>query len=363
MHPIQQESDSAERGLTENTPPARSNLLRRWAKRALTVVLLVIWCWCLGAALSIDEPYSIGLAMLMTVAVLAIPVWVIVGKLKRWPENWRRLPPFALLLFVWFSLLGLFAVLVPSNERQWSLAQQTLPQAKIEGDQITIKGIRSFRYGPTTGQLSTYEDQYDLNNLESVWFGVDRFTDLEPMAHTFLSFGFADGSHRANYLSFSVETRREAGEDSYSPLRGIYNNYELIYVIADEQDVLSVRSDVRENVVQLYPVKATSEMAKRLFLDMLQRANGLHESPEFYHTLKNNCTNNIVYHVNKLVDDPISTWQRRVMFPGYSDWLAMELGLLDTELPLDEARVHFRIDQRVKAYDGTVPFSDFIRSR
>jgi hypothetical protein len=361
LHPIELETNSSEAVPSQPVSSAQT-WPRRWAERLLKVMLAVIWCWCLGAAFSIDEPYSFGLSMLMAIVVLAIPVWAFIGRLKGWSIRWRRLPV-AMLLLVWFSLWGLLVILIPSNERQWSLAQQALPQAIIEGEQVTIEGIRSFRYGPAAGKTSTYTDQYDLSQLESVWFGVDRFTDLEPMAHTFLSFGFAAGSHRSNYLAFSVETRREVDEDSYSPLRGIYNNYELIYVIADEQDVLSVRSDVRENIVQLYPVKTTPDAARHLFLDMLQRANGLHESPEFYHTLKNNCTNNIVYHVNKLVEDPISTWQRRIICPGYSDWLAMELGLIDTELPLAEAREHFRIDQKVKSYDGTVPFSEFIRSK
>ena len=158
-------------------------------------------------------------------------------------------------------LILLYSTLQPTHDRQWSIAQQNLPHAIIDGDQVEILNIRSFRYGPVN-ETQTYSDQYDLNQLESVWFGVDRFTDFEPMAHTFLSFGFAPGNHRTNYLAFSVETRREKSEEMYSPLRGIYKNYEMIYVIADEQDVLSVRlgrSPARGSALSGQSDKGTSE--------------------------------------------------------------------------------------------------------
>lgn len=267
----------------------------------------------------------------------------------------------------------------PSHERDWGEAQSILPFAefsKSEGtklpsknneavsEQVVVNNIRATRYGPhASGDSSRYSDTYDLSKLKSVWFGVDRFTEVEPLAHTFLSFEFEPGSQKTNFLAFSVETRREKDELTYSPIRGIFNNYEVIYVIADEQDVLSVRSDVRSHVVQLYPVRATRQQARDMFVDMLKRANDLRQSPEFYHTLTSNCTNNIVYHTNKVLDQPISAWQRGVVFPGYSDWLAYRIGMIDTDLPLDEAREKFRIDQRVKAYPGVGDFSEFIRSQ
>ena len=267
----------------------------------------------------------------------------------------------------------------PSHDRDWNGAQSIMPQAEFSGvenansanqnkeaisQQVVINNIRATRYGPNASDSSNrYNDTYDLSKLKSVWFGVDRFTKVEPLAHTFLSFEFEPGSQRTNFLAFSVETRREKSELTYSPVRGIFNNYEMIYVIADEQDVLSVRSDLRSHVVQLYPVRATRQQAREMFVDMLNRANDLRRSPEFYHTLTSNCTNNIVYHTNKVLDQPISAWQRGVVFPGYSDWLAYRLGIIDTELPLDQARENFRIDQRVKAYPGVGDFSKFIRSQ
>ena len=329
---------------------------------------IAIWLWCIGFAYSLDDNNPTWITRLIALAIaVAIPILVI-----RFRRHRRWIPLTALVIVFAISLTS-FRLMKPSHDREWSIPQAQLPYADIQFDAasgqnlVVVNNIRAFRYGPSAsgdrGGDSHYNDTYDLEKLESVWFGVDRFTDVEPLAHTFLSFGFEEGSHRTNYLAFSVETRREKDELTYSPFRGIFNNYEIIYVIADEQDVLAVRSNVRENVVQLYPVRATRDQARAMLLDMLQRANSIRDNPEFYHTLTSNCTNNIVSHTNKVLDEPISAWQQGVVFPGYSDWLAHRLGIIDTDLPLAEAREKFRIDQRVKVYDGTSDFSKFIRER
>ncbi|MFK7768489.1 MAG: DUF4105 domain-containing protein [Mariniblastus sp.] len=328
----------------------------------LWFIAVLIWIWCIACAGSLDDyiPKWLGACIVGLIAI-GIPLLLFFF----WSA---RLAPTFALIAVFIALNGWLICLTPTHDRDWGIAQATLPYAKITGsesDEIAeVNNIRSFRYGPVSPKHSShYSDKFKLSKLKRVWFGVDRFTTAEPLAHTFLSFEFEPGSHKTNFLAFSVETRREKDEDFYSPIRGCFNNYEIIYVIADEQDVLSIRSDVRENVVQLYPIRATQQQTIAMFKDMLKRTNGIHKTPEFYHTLTNNCTNNIVYHTNNVLNAPISAYQRGVVFPGYSDWLAYQLGIIDTELPLVEARERFRIDQRVKNWDGKSDFSEFIRER
>ena len=346
----------------------RNHFLGRWAVRirllAIGITCFVSWSWCIGFAFCMDDYISPVLAKFLGCSIaIGIPI-VFLGFRKKHPRL-----PLVCFLIVFLVCWLTHSLMKPTHDRAWGAAQATLPFAEIQTDtndqptSVVVRNIRANRYGPVApaGQ-SHYDDTYDLSKLESVWFGVDRFTEVEPLAHTFVSFGFSSGDHRSNYLAFSVETRREKDEQLYSPIRGIYNNYELIYVIADEQDVLSVRSDVRDHVVQLYPVRAAPDRIRAMFLDMLERTNAVRDQPEFYHTLSSNCTNNIVYHTNKVLQRPISSWERGVIFPGYSDWLAHRRGLIDTELSLEEAREHFRIDQRVKAFDGRRDFSEFIRT-
>ena len=164
---------------------------------------------------------------------------------------------------------------------------------------------------------------------------------------------------------FSVEARREKGEANYSPVRGIFNHYELHYVVATEQDMLTQRSSGQDRPIQLYPIRADKKRIQKMFVDIANRIHHLHQQPEFYHTLRNNCTNNIVAHANHAgrENEQINIWQRDIIFPGYSDWLAYQYGLIDTELSLRLAREKFRVDQRALQWDGDSDFSSFIRQR
>jgi len=192
----------------------------------------------------------------------------------------------ALAPFAWVRVFN-----QPSNERDWSPGQQVLPRAAIRGDRIAIENVRNFSYRTETDFEAKYETRrYDLARLDSLWLAVERSGAAPATAHSFLSFGFGD-----EYVAISVETREERGE-SYSPLAGLLRQYELMYVVADERDVLGLRTNLRRDPVYLYPVKTTREQMRRVFVEMLGRANRLAAAPEFYNTLTNNCTSNLVSH-------------------------------------------------------------------
>jgi hypothetical protein len=177
----------------------------------------------------------------------------------------------------------------PSADRDWSTDQRVLPRATLAGDKVTVHDLRNFSYRTVSDYVPHYESRtYDLNKLDSVWFMVERFGDTPGIAHTLLSFGFGD-----EYVAISVEIRKERGE-TYSPLKGLLRQYELMYVVADERDVIGLRTNFRRDPVYLYPVKTTPEKMRRVFVEMITRANKLAAEPEFYNTLTNNCTTNIV---------------------------------------------------------------------
>ena len=189
---------------------------------------------------------------------------------------------------------------------------------------------------------------------------VEPFDDWKGPAHTLLSFGF-EGESGVEYVAISVEIRKEEGEE-FSPWRGLVREYELMYVIGSEDDVIKVRTNFRKDDTYLYPIATDKEKMQWLFLSMLERANELKEQPEFYNTLTSTCTTNIVDHVNDMVEGRIP-FSYKVLLPGYSDELAYDLGLIDTDLSFEEAQDKFRIDELAQEYDeeGNVGFSQWIR--
>ena len=249
-----------------------------------------------------------------------------------------------------------WTALAPSNRREWQAEQRLMPRVRFDGSRVSIDNVRNFRWDPGTNARPSWDTRtYDLGALSSVWYVLTPFSrDRRGPAHAFVSFGFDDGTH----IAISVEARREQGEQ-YSIVRGLLKRFEIMYVVGDERDLIQQRV-VRGDDVYLYPLRASREQARLLFTDMLTRANDLHERPEFYGTLRNNCTTNLLEHVNRIADEPIR-YGRRILFPGYSDEVAHERGLIDTDLPLAEARAKFLINDRALGASGRTDYSQRIR--
>jgi hypothetical protein len=244
----------------------------------------------------------------------------------------------------------------PSLDRDWSPDQRVMPKAAIEGEKVTVDKVRNFAYRATDDYTPAYEQRtYDLAKLDSVWFVVEHFGDAPAIAHTFVSFGFG-----GEYVAISVEIRKERGE-VYSPVKGLLRQYELMYVVADERDVIGLRTNFRRDPVYLYPVKSTREQMRRMFLDMVERANRLGVEPEFYNSLTNNCTSNIVAHVNTLAPRSIP-FSYKTVFPAYSDKLAYELGLIPADQPFEKVQAAHRIDLIAQRASVGTDFSKLIRA-
>lgn len=245
----------------------------------------------------------------------------------------------------------------PSHTRDWAVGQEHLPRAQVIGDSVTIHKMRDFVYDSSGVTLANRyrTGHYHLDRIESVWFVLAPFeSDDRGPAHSFLSFGFSD----SQFVSISVEARKEKDE-TYSILKGMLKRYELMYVIGTETDLIKLRV-ARGDDVYLYPIKAAPEKVRLLFLQMLERANALAEEPEFYNTLTNNCTTNILKHANSVASRKIP-YGREVLLPGYADELARELGLIDTDLPIAEARRRFHINSRALQFWSDSAFSLAIR--
>jgi len=244
----------------------------------------------------------------------------------------------------------------PSNDRDWVPEHQVLARADFRGDQVHIHNVRNCEfYSYRDCLVDHYDKTYDLKKLKTIDFIMVPFNENRAIAHTFISFGFEGGE----YVGVSVEVRLERGE-SYDPAIGLLSQFELIYVVADERDLIRVRTEYRNVDVLVYRTTATPEMARKLFVDVMQRVNQLHDQPEFYDTFSNNCTTNIVRHINTLAPNRVP-YDYRVLLPGYADSLAYELGLIDNSVPFSEARRRARINDLALRYKSDPRFSQRIR--
>jgi hypothetical protein len=265
-----------------------------------------------------------------------------------------RRPPTKLTDFL--SQEELERAVTPSNHRRWEPYLAVLPYAELQGQQLTVRNIRNCEYLSENDYIVRHYDKtFDLNRLESVDFLVVPFKEAPSLAHTMLSFGFGEN----DYLVVSVEARLEEGQ-SYSTVKGLMRQYELMYVVADERDVIPLRTKHRDVDVYLYPTRTTPEQARMLLLDMMARANKLAFEPEFYDTFTNNCTTNIVNHINRIAPGKIAP-SVGVLLPGLSDRLAYDLGLLDTTDTFERTKQRALINRRANRYVAATDFSEKIR--
>lgn len=246
----------------------------------------------------------------------------------------------------------------PSNDRDWVDEQKVLPRAEIKGDQALVRNVRNAQFFSYRDCLvEHYDKTYNLAKIKSVDFIMVPFANNQAIAHTMLSFGF-EGDE---YVGVSVEVRLEKGE-SYNAAVGLFGQFELMYVVADERDLLPVRPEYRGVDVLLYRTTATPAQARALFVDVMKRVNTLHDKPEFYDTFRNNCTTNIVRHINALAPGKVP-FDYRVLLPGYADRLAYELGLIDNQLPFDEVRRRAVVTERIVQYKDDRNFSALVRGQ
>lgn len=246
--------------------------------------------------------------------------------------------------------------LFPSNLRNWSPDVAVLPYADIGDRTITVHNIRNVSYQSDSDYVvQHYDHTFDLNRIQGLDFIVVPFKGASALAHTMLSFDFRGDEH----LCLSVEARLERGE-KYSPLGGSLRQYELIYVLADERDVIVRRTRHRSSEVYLYHTVATPDQAKRVFVDAMKRVNKLYNEPEFYDTLTNNCTTNIVRHVNILRPGDIP-YDPRILFTGLSDQLAFEQGMLKAEGTFEQTKQRANITQQSNRFADQTDYSAQIR--
>lgn len=264
-------------------------------------------------------------------------------------------------IFILFSILALAYLLLivivrPSNERNWTPDTERTVDAVVTGDVVKIQNVRNAFYRSKSDFDVRWETRtYDMRKLETVWFMVEPFSDWRGPAHTLMSFGFSDGQ----YIGISVEIRKEEGE-SFSPVGGLLRQYELIYIVGDERDLIGLRANHRHDDVYLYKMRASPEQARELFVSMLARAIQVARKPEFYNTLTSTCTTNIVEHINVIAPGRIPL-SYKTLLPAYSDELAFDLGLIDTALPREKFRAAHQVNEMAERYADSPDFSNAIR--
>ncbi|HXJ78959.1 MAG TPA: DUF4105 domain-containing protein [Candidatus Methylomirabilis sp.] len=316
----------------------------------LVIAVLTVW----GAlALFYLAPGSGGVRQTLAWVFVALGL-VTLGALVMRRTRRVALPVFAL---AFAAVLVVWTTATPRNDRDWQPEVAVLPYADIKGDLVTVHNIRNFDYRTETDFTPAYYDKtFDLRRLDRVdlvavyWMGP-------AIAHLFVSFGFGD-----DHLAISIEARKDRTRE-YATLPGFFKQYELVYVVADERDVIRVRTNYRKSPpeeVYLFRVIGPIENGRRVFLDYMRDMNRLREHPRFYNTLTTNCTTMIVAHTAVNTGHIPYSW--KIFMSGYAPEYAYDRGRLDQSLPFEELKERSHINAAAQAADKAPDFSQRIRA-
>jgi hypothetical protein len=312
---------------------------------ATWIVLVAATLWAIGA-LYFDFPVAPlrkPAAIIYVLAVLAIVAFV--------RRRWRKIG-FVAVGFV--VVLAWYLTLQPSNNREWQPDVAQTAWAEIDGDRVTLHNVRNNDYRTETDYTPRWETRtVSLSKLRGIDLAI-TYWGPKWMAHPIVSFQFDD----ALPVAFSIEVRLEKGEE-YSSLGGLYRYAELIYVCADERDVVRLRSNFRKDQeVYLYRTKVTPQEARERFLEYLTTLNSMHEHARWYNALTTNCTTSVRA---QRAAGQRTPWDWRILLNGYLDQMLYEHGTLAADLPFAQLKEAVHINAAARAANDAGDFSARIR--
>lgn len=323
-----------------------SRLLRGAGAGIWFLFRAVLVAWAALAIYYSNLPW-LGIRVTAAAAFAAFAVWGF------WFARQRRMP--AVVIVTFLGVLAWWLTIQPSHDRPWRPEVAVMPRAIINGDHVRITGVRDFDYRSESDFTPRYEErELHLSRVTGVDFYVSYWVE-GPVGHTFLSFTFAD----APPLSISIETRPEIGE-GFAPVASLFKQFELIYVVGSERDIVGVRTNHRAEDVYLYRLNTSADDARRLLTIYLERINALADRPEFYNLLSNSCTANIIRYANAA--GRTGRFSYRHLLNGLIDQYLYLSGRVDTSLPFDELRRRSWINTAAREAEDAPDFSDRIRA-
>jgi hypothetical protein len=318
----------------------------RWVGKLLVLLAAIIAVvWAFGAVW-FDAPF--GNANKIAAGILGAGLATALAFVRPF---WRKM---AVIVVVFAVVLAWWLTLTPTNDSDWQPDVAKEAWADIQGDEVTLHNVRNCDYRTETDYTPHWETRtVRISQITGIDLAINYWGSAW-IAHPIVSFQFTNTAP----LCFSIETRKKLGQ-SYSTVGGLYRQFELIYIAADERDMIRVRTNYRKEDVYLYHTTISPVHARERFLEYIHSLNALRDKPRWYNAITTNCTTSIrTQHPPK----ERLPWDWRILLNGKGDELMYERHYIVTGgLPFAELKARSLIDARARAANDSPVFSQLIR--
>lgn len=313
----------------------------------LWLILAIALLWAFGA-LWFDFPIA-TLRRPVGVAFVVISLTTLTLLRRR-----RAMAKLLVLTFV-VGVAGWWLTLKPIDDQPWQPDVVQTAWAGMQGEQITLYNVRNCQYRTETDYTPRWETR--TINLSKVT-GADVaicYWGSPYLAHPIVSFQIADSSP----ICFSIETRKRVGQN-YSALAGFYRQFNLIYIVSDERDVIRLRTNYRQGEeVYLYHTTMSGDEARERLLEYVKAVNDLRTRPRWYNAVTTNCTTSIR---TQRPPHRRMPWDWRLLVNGKGDELLYERQLIvNGGLSFAELRQRSLINERALQANDSSDFSRLVR--
>jgi hypothetical protein len=311
----------------------------------ILLAAMIASAWAFGAVW-FDAPF--GNANKIVAGLLAITFAIALVLIRQF---WRKV---AVITLLFGGVLAWWLTLSPTNDSDWQPDVAETAWADIQGDEVTFHNVRNCDYHTETDYTPHWETRtVRISQMTGVDVAVN-YWGSPWIAHPIASFQFAD----APPLCFSIETRKKLGQ-TYSTIGGLYRQFELIYIVADERDVIRLRTNYRKEDIYLYRTTIPRARVRERFLEYVHSLNALRNKPRWYNAITTNCTTSIrTQHPPK----ERIPWDWRILLNGKGDELMYERHVIVTGgLSFPELKTRSLINTRARAANDSPDFSKLIR--
>ena len=324
-------------------------VLRPIGISAIWFVLAVFILWA-TTAIYVDFRITAWRIPATLIYILGLIAIVIALRGSRWAAILCLLSVFCVLLW-WLGLK-------PSNDGDWQPDNARSAWAEINGDRVTIHNLRNCDYHTETDYSNCWSDRtVYLSQIRAVDFFLTNW-GLSFASHPIVSFQFGDNDH----VAFSIEARYRTGQ-AYSTIRGCFRQFGLIFVAADERDLIRLRTNYRKDEeVYMYRVNEQPAVARAMFLTYVTYLNNLKDHPEWYNEVTRNCTTTLEKPLAADVNSP-QPWNYQFLLNGTLDELLYKRGrLVSGGVSFQELKQREHINTAAQAAGQSPDFSALIRA-